>query len=380
MSNIQLLNISDIDNYSKNIFNSTDFSKNDLISKKLVVNQSQPIHCKQPIFHNPNDEMFFFGKPKELFNYYYPFYPISIINFDYCTLISDIYALITHDNYVIKDSYLNDSIFSNKPEFLRNSIRINLENNFTNVDFFLHKKYQNVDFIDEECFLLPYYWHFNYHHWLIECLARIKYLNDFDRQKKLKVIVPNNMSNFQKDSLKLFDIPEENLIYMNKNYRFKKLYFPSLGNFSPDEIFWLRNHIFSKLNIIPRAEKKYYISRNDANQRRLSNEKEIIEILINQGFEILELSKISFEEQVKIFSQAKIIIAPHGAGMTNMIFSPSECTMIELAPNDQVNHCFWLLANVINLKYYFLTGQKISQERDFIINKNIIENILKDII
>lgn len=380
MNKIEFLNIDSTDNYSKNIYSNIEFNKNDLISKKLVINQSQPIICKAPNFFNKNDELFFFGKPKEQFNSYYNFSPIAITSFDFCTLINDIYALITHDNYVIKDSYFNDNLFSNQTDYLRNNLTINLGNGLTNVEFFLHKK-NNIEFelIDEECFLVPYYWHFNYHHWLIECLVRIKYLNEFDKEKKLKIILPNNMNSFQKESIKLLDIPEENIIYLDKNYRFKKLYFSSLGNFSHNEISWLREYIFNKLSIIPKSEKKYYISRNDANQRRINNESDLINLLKEQDFEILELTKYSFIEQVKIFSQAKVIIAPHGAGMTNMIFTPSDCNIIELAPNDQVNHCFWLLSNVLNLDYYFITGQIVSSNRDFIINQSNIIDLLNQV-
>ncbi|MBC7473466.1 MAG: glycosyltransferase family 61 protein [Candidatus Sericytochromatia bacterium] len=376
--NISLLNISNINEYSSVVSTIKELNNNQLSSKKFISNSFESLLCKAPKFINFKDEIFFFGKNKEQFNYKYPFNSSFIANFDYCTLINDIFAILTHDNYFIQDTYFNDENFKQKNNFLRSSITIQDNLGANKVDFFLYNKSKEIEYLDEEVFLLPYFWHYNYHHWLIECLPRIKYFLETEELKNVKIALPANMSNFQKESFKLFDIPDNRIIYCNQDYKFKKVYFSSLGNFSKDEIFWLRNYIFSKLDIEANPHKKYYISRNDASLRRINNENQLTDFLKSSGYEILNLSGVSFIEQVKIFSQAKSIIAPHGAGLTNMIFAPDGCRITELAPNDYVNHCFWLLANVMNFEYTFLSGQKISENRDFNIDLEQLKILTKD--
>ena len=46
---------------------------------------------------------------------------------------------------------------------------------------------------------------------------------------------------------------------------------------------------------------------------------------------------------MKILSQAFILIAPHGAGLVNMIFLPYSANVIEIHNRD-INHCFRDLA------------------------------------
>ena len=49
---------------------------------------------------------------------------------------------------------------------------------------------------------------------------------------------------------------------------------------------------------------------------------------------IIKLSELSFNEQIKIFNEAKIIIGSHGAGLTNLIFCEPSTKVIEIGnPN-----------------------------------------------
>jgi capsular polysaccharide biosynthesis protein len=68
------------------------------------------------------------------------------------------------------------------------------------------------------------------------------------------------------------------------------------------------------------SDKKIYITRNDALTRRVVNEQEVIEELTKIGFEIFSLEGLSIVDQAKLFSMAKIVVAPHGAGLTNLDF------------------------------------------------------------
>ena len=56
-------------------------------------------------------------------------------------------------------------------------------------------------------------------------------------------------------------------------------------------------------------------------------------LLDRHGFEQMRLEEMSFEAQVSAAAQAQIIVAPHGAGLANLLFSPREAVILELAAN-----------------------------------------------
>ncbi|MFC1769489.1 DUF563 domain-containing protein [Nitrospirota bacterium] len=75
---------------------------------------------------------------------------------------------------------------------------------------------------------------------------------------------------------------------------------------------------------------KVYISRILQDRRRIDNEDRIIELLADQGFRILELENMSFEEQFCSLRDAKTVVAPHGAGLVNTLFCRNKISMVEL--------------------------------------------------
>jgi len=88
---------------------------------------------------------------------------------------------------------------------------------------------------------------------------------------------------------------------------------------------WLRQRIFSNLPDVESKQlsfsSKIYISRPKTVGRYLINEDEVLEALTPFGFVAYTLENLSLSDQVKLFSQAEIVVSAHGAGLTNMIFA-----------------------------------------------------------
>lgn len=101
-------------------------------------------------------------------------------------------------------------------------------------------------------------------------------------------------------------------------------------------------------------------------ERREINDIEILEnILKNKyknNFKSVFLENMSFQEQVKLFNQAHVIIAAHGAALSNMVFCKKNTLVIEV-------HCnkIW--------KYFDVISKKL--ELRHIKSENNIESIIK---
>jgi len=110
--------------------------------------------------------------------------------------------------------------------------------------------------------------------------------------------------------------------------------YPSKNEFITKQKIELFNKYFS-FDQSHQAEELIYISREDASIRRLSNEVDVIALIQPMGFRTVLLSTLSFEAQVQLFRSAKMIIAPHGAGLTNLLFCMSTVKVLELIPSNK---------------------------------------------
>jgi capsular polysaccharide biosynthesis protein len=91
-------------------------------------------------------------------------------------------------------------------------------------------------------------------------------------------------------------------------------------------------------------------------------------------------------EQALLLSSAKVILAPHGAGLSNLVFCSPGTKVIEVFSPKYVNVCFWSLSNQMNLEYYYLIGEGQSPpeyvdphqiKADISVNINSLSNLMK---
>jgi capsular polysaccharide biosynthesis protein len=121
---------------------------------------------------------------------------------------------------------------------------------------------------------------------------------------------------------------------------------------SQEAIQALRRRVFERLEIDGTGGgRKIYISRRFADTRNLLNEAEVRSLVESRGFESFVLEDMSVADQIRLFAEAETIVAPHGAGLTNMIYADRPC-IIELMPTDRWNlgH-FVALANSIGAEH-----------------------------
>ena len=83
------------------------------------------------------------------------------------------------------------------------------------------------------------------------------------------------------------------------------------------------------------------MSRKGASSRHVLNEDKVIEVLREFGFSSYCLEAMSFCDQVRLFHDAEIVVAPHGAGLANMLFSP-RTQVVELKSEMVLLHYFFL--------------------------------------
>jgi len=106
---------------------------------------------------------------------------------------------------------------------------------------------------------------------------------------------------------------------------------------------------------------KLYISRSDASMRRIKNENQIMEVLARKGFSPIILSKFSAVDQIRMMANAREVIAPHGMGLTNFLFSRRPASVLELFHPTVGSDAYAFVCFALGISYNFIMGHKTSE-------------------
>lgn len=201
----------------------------------------------------------------------------------------------------------------------------------------------------------------NYYHWIIETLPRLFAYSSVSNERP-KLIVNSPLADWQIESLQLLGFGRENLFFLDKGYySFEQLHFPSDVGINPVMLNWLQTTL-SRTTSAAAPSKRVYITRRAATRRRLLNETELEPLLREQGFIIAELEKLPFTEQTRLFAEAEMIVGLHGAGLTNMVWAPAGCSVLEIMHPNHVGAMYYMLAEVLQHRYVSLAGQAAGED------------------
>ena len=201
-----------------------------------------------------------------------------------------------------------------------------------------------------------------YFHWLLDVLPRIGMIADLVRSGCR--LLADTRHRFQQATLSLLGIPPAQIIDASAVpvLTAPRLIIPChqvmKGREIPD---WALE--FLKERFLPcnrphpfPGVTKIYISRQATPTRKPTNESEIIERLQVHGFTAVELEKLSLPEQVSLFREVRVVVAPHGAGLANLVFSRPGVTVVELFPAANID-LYYRLCDALDLNYYFAKGR-----------------------
>jgi hypothetical protein len=203
----------------------------------------------------------------------------------------------------------------------------------------------------------------HYYHWMFDVLPRIKLYGDVFSQVDFFYVssaVPEKFLNV----LTAFGVTKEKvkLLKDTEKLKFANLFVGSLPGSEGRSPRWavefIRQQLLSKASLS--VTKKIYFKRGSAANRRVLNEDRIISILMAEGFNIVDPENLSIHEQVEIAQSAKIIVSAHGAALTNLVFAAEgKCSVVEIfSPDYFRTDCYYTLASILNLNYWYLTGIK----------------------
>ena len=205
-----------------------------------------------------------------------------------------------------------------------------------------------------------------YFHWLLEALPEV--LHAKSNFPDCKVLTAMPLNRFKRQSMNFFNIQDDAIIYAETPIRAQKAILTprwvNSGFIPQEDVDILRRHILSKLPATSPKRRIYisrsksgnrstYISRGKSENRSIVNESELEQLLMSFGFEICFFEEMDFTDQMRLCNEAEYLIAPHGAGLSNMIAGQPGMHVHELISITWPNTCYAKLAAQLEFNYSY---------------------------
>jgi|APSaa5957512535_1039671.scaffolds.fasta_scaffold01033_4 hypothetical protein len=176
-----------------------------------------------------------------------------------------------------------------------------------------------------------------YWHWLVEDLPLFSLMSN-------QPILGQNLNGFELETIQPFQ----------RRWNYRMIEGPAVIDAPEIDIFTYPNDSFGKVNpwvygtltsafitdktVDETFPKKIYITRDDADCRRVVNEDDVMRVCAAHGVTKITLSDYSFTDKVKLFHNADWIIGPHGAGLVNTMFCRPGTKILEFMTSHWVGN------------------------------------------
>lgn len=179
----------------------------------------------------------------------------------------------------------------------------------------------------------------NYGHFLIDCLPALMTAMGAGATERFPAITPPLLPwHRELLSLMLGDRPQPRLVEAPLVRIEDAVFATAMDHFlhapnSPLDV--VRERILAAAAIDSAAgAKRIYVTRRGSRKRVLVNELDLETALAVRGFTIVRPEELSVRDQIALFHQADLIVAPAGAALANVLFCRPGAKVIELQPSN----------------------------------------------
>lgn len=171
--------------------------------------------------------------------------------------------------------------------------------------------------------------------------------------EKVKICYPLRNTNYERQYFQKLGIPESALIDTRNWHTEIQTESVVLGNNMSNaipDILDLRNRFCPP----PKSERKRKLYLSRGGKRRVKNEDEVREVLQQFGFEILSDIDRTVDEQIRLFQEAAVVVGPHGAGFTNLLWCEPGTKVLEFFNGGYTPPYFYYISQILGLEYSYI--------------------------
>jgi hypothetical protein len=199
-----------------------------------------------------------------------------------------------------------------------------------------------------------------YYHFVVETLPKLVLLKQAGLPEGTKILMWGEP--YEQKFLDILGIPQEYVVKYDplKVYTADTLFFPTpVPRITPArEALEATREAFG-VETLSEDERDLiiYCSRSGASSRSVANEEELLkqlEVSFPEEKVVVYNSMDDISSLVHLFQRAKVIIGPHGAGLSHMLFAAPGTHVLEFQFMRDPPMMFWHLANALKQDYWLL--------------------------
>ena len=200
----------------------------------------------------------------------------------------------------------------------------------------------------------------NYFHFWVDAMCDFWFLRQcgLDPASVRHVLMPWNGANWQEEIVRLCGIPRERVVPLSSADAFvlERAHVPVRVKGGTRNHDWIVEALrqvsgWRLPEDLSGPARRLYVTRGGTPRRPLLNEPDVLDAMHPFGFEVIDCASLSVAGQRALFSQAEIVVAPHGAGLVNMAWARPGTKLVEFMPRGHANPCFMDLCAQAGLVY-----------------------------
>ena len=246
---------------------------------------------------------------------------------------------------------------------------------------------QSTDLLKvEELVVLTSRCHNNFWHWMMDSLPKV-FIAENSGFRGEYLIPPADVAPWAADSLYLVGISRNRLIHLSgRSLTVDRLHLPTYfcgynahvnRDFARLYRVWLLERLSPERG---RSGRRILVGRPDSTVvRRVLNQSELVTALEGEGFEHVYFERHSLREQMRIASEASVLVGGHGSGLAHLLFMPENALILELFPHkrQQTNDCYEALSTIVPHRYRALESH-VMREGDIEVDPEAVRTVLRE--
>ncbi len=231
----------------------------------------------------------------------------------------------------------------------------------------------------------------NYFHFLFNSVARLVYLpQPRDIPPLTRWLVNGPVTPLVAEAFALFGLDPQQLIDVNAApaWRVADLLAPPLiqNQFvvPPHACEFLRRHVLPHTTCRERR-RRIFVDRSDAPRRQIANLRSLEAALERFGVEVVQLTGLSLVDQASLFRSAELVIANHGAALSNLVFCEPRTRVIQILAPGMMEREYRTLSHHGGLRHDYLVAPFARaddehlpvKDRDLALDPDFLQQTLK---
>ncbi|MGV3558413.1 glycosyltransferase family 61 protein [Larkinella arboricola] len=215
---------------------------------------------------------------------------------------------------------------------------------------------KNVAEIDKAIYLITPEAPNNYYHWVVDLLPRLLVLSNYhlsDLSDRV-IILHHQAKSYETNYLAMLGIKNDKVLRLKpfETVKVKDLVVADYYGLNKPFAGWkkeLLDQLSPKKTLLPK--KKIYLLRGQQAKRSLIGEERLVAMLTNLGFTIVNPQGMTVEEQINTLRGAEVVVALHGAALTNIIFCEPQTLIVELRSTHLPPEHYSAIAKTYNFQF-----------------------------